>query len=216
MSVQFKTIIFDLDGTLLNTIEDIADSVNYALKECGFPERTYEEVQGFVGNATNYLLSKSVPANTPKDQTEECTRIYKNHYRSNMDNKTAPYDNILDMLKKLKDNNYKIAVVSNKFDSAVKELCKKYFSDYIEVAIGESGDNRRKPAPDTVFAAIKELGSDKEECIYVGDSDVDVQTAHNTGIPCIGVTWGFRGREVLVNAGADYIIDTPSEIFDIL
>lgn len=214
--MNYNTVIFDLDGTLLNTLEDIADSTNYALRKCGFPERTIEEVNSFIGNGTNHLIANAVPTATPKEKLEECTRIYRNHYSSNSDNKTAPYPGILEILSQLKDNNYKLAVVSNKFDSAVKELCKKYFKDYLEIAIGESPLIQRKPAPDTLFEAMKQLGASKEECIYVGDSDVDVKTAHNAGIPCIGVAWGFRGRSLLEAEGADYIIDTPEEIFEAL
>lgn len=214
--MKYNTIIFDLDGTLLNTLEDIRDSVNYALKECGFPKRSLEEINSFVGNGTNYLLEKSVPINTPKDELDNCTDIYRNYYKNNMVNKTAPYNGILEMLNKLKEDGYKLAVVSNKFDSAVKILCKKYFSEFLEVSIGESSSVRRKPAPDTVFKAMKELDSKRNDCIYVGDSDVDVKTAHNVGIECIGVSWGFRGREVLEREGADYIIDKPKDIYNIV
>ena len=214
--MKYNTIIFDLDGTLLNTLVDIKDSVNYALKKCEFPKRSVEEINTFVGNGTNVLIKKSVPANTPKDELDNCTEIYRKHYKNNMTNKTAPYDGILEMLKKLKDDGYKLAVVSNKFNSAVKTLCKKYFSEFLEVAIGENSNVKRKPAPDTVFEAMKELDSKKKDCIYVGDSDVDVNTAHNAGIECIGVSWGFRGREVLDKEGADYIIDRPKEIYNII
>ena len=133
-----------------------------------------------------------------------------------MYNKTAPYDGILDMLKELRTRGIKTAVVSNKFDLAVKELCRKYFGDLIEIAIGESENVRKKPAPDSVLRAIRELGSNKENCIYSGDSDVDVHTAKNTGIDCIGVTWGFRDRELLEEEGAKYIIDKPSEYIEII
>ncbi len=214
--MRYNTVIFDLDGTLLSTLDDIRDSANYALRECGFSERSLEEINNFVGNGTNYLMAKAVPENTPKDKLEECTKIYRNHYANNIDNKTAPYKGIMEMLEKMKDKGFKMAVVSNKFDSAVKDLCKKYFSDFLTVAIGESPEIKRKPAPDTLYEAMKQLNSSKEDCIYVGDSDVDVNTAHNAGIPCIGVDWGFRGRQVLEDEGADYIIDRPDEIFDIL
>lgn len=214
--MKYNTIIFDLDGTLLNTIEDIKDSVNYALDKCGFPKRSLEEINSFVGNGTDYLIEKAVPSNTKKNKLSNCTQIYRKHYKTNMDNKTAPYEGILEMIKKLKGDGYKLAVVSNKFDFAVKTLCKKYFSEFLEVAIGESSSIKRKPAPDTVFKAMKELDSKKEVCIYVGDSDVDVKTAHNVGIECIGVSWGFRGRQVLEKEGADYIIDRPEEIYNII
>lgn len=216
MDMKYNTIIFDLDGTLLYTLEDIADSTNYALRKCGFPERSLKEINSFIGNGTNHLIAKAVPANTSKDQLEECIQVYRDHYFLNSANKTAPFDGILDMLGQLRNENYKLAVVSNKFDQAVKDLCKKYFSNYLKIAIGESPLIQRKPAPDTVFAAMKELGSNKEECIYVGDSEVDVKTAHNAGIPCIGVSWGFRGASLLEKEGANYIINSPNEIFQVL
>lgn len=214
--MKYNTIIFDLDGTLLNTIVDIKDSVNYALDKCGFPKRSLDEINSFVGNGTDDLIKKAVPSNTTKDELSNCTQIYRKHYKNNMDNKTTPYDGILEMITKLKDDGYKLAVVSNKFDSAVKTLCKKYFFDFLEVAIGESSSVKRKPAPDTVFEAMKELDSKKEDCVYVGDSDVDVNTAHNAGIECIGVSWGFRGRQVLEKEGANYVIDRPEEIYNII
>lgn len=195
--MKYNTVIFDLDGTLLDTLADLGDAVNYSLGKMGFPERSYREIRSFLGNGTRQLLKQSVPENTPDDVFEECLKIYLEYYPDNLDNKTAPFDGIVDTLQELKENNYKIAVVSNKFDSAVKELCKKYFSDYLEVAIGETKQIKRKPAPDTVFEAMKQLDAKVEECVYVGDSEVDVQTSQNVGIPCIGVTWGFRDRDVL-------------------
>lgn len=214
--MKINTIIFDLDGTLLSTLDDIKDSTNFALRKCGFPERSLEEVNSFVGHGTNYLIGKAVPQDTPSHKIDECNKIYRQHYKGNKDNKTAPYNGIMDILEKMHNKNYKLAIVSNKFDSAVKELGEKYFSEYMDVAIGESSAIKRKPAPDSIYAAMEELGSSKEETIYVGDSEVDVMAAHNAGLPCIGVSWGFRGRQVLKDEGADYIIDTPDEIFDIL
>jgi phosphoglycolate phosphatase len=133
-----------------------------------------------------------------------------------MQNKTGPYDGIMELLQYLDKNNYKLAIVSNKFDSAVKELAKHYFDDLISVAIGESPDVKRKPAPDSILTAIRLLGSDKNKSLYVGDSETDVQTAKNAGIPCVGVTWGFRTRETLKNEGADYLIDEPKELLSLI
>lgn len=214
--MKYNTVIFDLDGTLLDTLVDLADAVNYSLVKMGFPERTYKEIGRFLGNGTRQLLKQSVPENTPEDVFEECLKIYLDYYPNNLANKTAPYDGIIETLDKLKESDYKIAVVSNKFDSAVKELCEKYFSDYLEVAIGETKEIKRKPAPDTVYEAMKQLDANKEECVYVGDTEVDVQTSKNAGIPCIGVTWGFRDREVLEKEGAKYIVDKPEEILEVL
>jgi phosphoglycolate phosphatase len=169
-----------------------------------------------VGNGSRRLIERAVPAGTTKEDCDKCLDIYGKHYVRNMQNKTRPYDGILDLLKELKDKNYKLAIVSNKFDASVKALCKEHYDEYIKVAIGESQHVARKPAPDSVFTAMKELDSKGEESIYIGDSDVDVHTAHNAGLKCVGVTWGFRNREVLLNAEADYIIDEPMELVEIL
>jgi phosphoglycolate phosphatase len=209
---MINTVIFDLDGTLLNTLHDLTDSVNYALEQFGFPLRSVEEIRQFVGNGVKVLLDLAVPNNTPPEITHECLNLYKVHYNTNMQNKTKPYEGILDLLHNLKEMGIKLAVVSNKYDAAVKSLCKDYYSDYIIIAIGESSEVAKKPAPDSVYTALSKLDSVKEEAIYVGDSEVDVRTAHNAGVPCIGVTWGFRSREVLSREGAEMIIDTPSEL----
>lgn len=214
--MKYNTVIFDLDGTLLNTLEDLTDSVNFALDKFNFPKRTIEEIRIFVGNGVKVLMDRAVPAGTAPEITEQCLSTYRRHYSENLQNKTKPYDGILDLLAELKLRNFKIAVVSNKFDAAVKELCSQYYGNYIHVAIGESAGVAKKPAPDSVFNALEQLKSKKEETIYVGDSDVDVHTAHNAALKCVGVTWGFRDRDVLSNEGADYIIDKPMELIDIL
>lgn len=213
---MIDTVIFDLDGTLLNTLEDLKDSTNFALNKFGYPQRTLDEVRQFVGNGVRKLIERAIPDGSSNPDCEECLKTFKEHYAKNMYNKTAPYQGIIDMLLQLKENGIKTAVVSNKFDLAVKELCKKYFGELIEIAIGESENVRKKPAPDSVLKAIKELNSNIKNCIYAGDSDVDVQTAQNTGIECIGVTWGFRDRSLLKKEGAQYIIDTPDEFIKII
>lgn len=213
---NYDTIIFDLDGTLLNTLDDLADSVNFALCMHGFPERTIFEIRSFVGNGIARLIELSIPRGMENPKYNECLKDFKLHYSNNMNNKTAPYEGIMELLKRLSHDNYKTAIVSNKFDGAVKKLNKIYFEEYIDVAIGESENISRKPAPDTVFKAIEELGSNRASAIYVGDSEVDVKTAKNAGIPCIGAAWGFRGRDVLESKGADYVIDRPEEILDII
>lgn len=214
--MNFKTVIFDLDGTLLNTLDDLANSANFALSEFNFPQRTRDEVRQFVGNGVRLLIERAVPVGTTEHTVDECLEIFRDHYENHKNDNTKPYDGILHTLSKLKEAGVKMAVVSNKYDLAVKELCAPFFSSVIDVAIGERENVRRKPAPDSVFEALKTLGANKESAIYVGDSDVDVQTAANAGIPCIGVTWGFRDREVLENAGAQYIIDKPEEILDLV
>jgi phosphoglycolate phosphatase len=211
---KFDTVIFDLDGTLLNTLDDLADSVNYIMKQYGFPERSVAEVRSFVGNGVARLIERCIPDGKANPQFEECLTGYRRHYSDNMLNKTCPYEGIMDLLAQFSQDNFKLAIVSNKYDSAVKALNKIYFEKYIKVAIGESEAIAGKPAPDTVFKALEELGSAAERAVYVGDSEVDVLTAKNSGLVCAGVTWGFRDREALT--GADFIIDKPLEILRII
>jgi len=214
--MKYNTIIFDLDGTLLNTLDDLKDSLNYALSKHGYETKTLEEVRRFVGNGVQKLIQRAMPEQATDEEIQKCLSTFKEHYETNMQNKTRPYDGIKELLTELKNNNYKMAIVSNKFDAAVKALVKDYFGDLIDVAIGESATIKRKPAPDSVFAALKEVGSDIKDAIFVGDSETDVQTAKNAGLPCVGVTWGFRTRDILINEGADYIIDTPDELLEII
>lgn len=213
---NYDTIIFDLDGTLLNTLEDLKDSVNFALCMHGFPKRDISEIRSFVGNGVARLIKLSIPEEVENLKYQECLKDFKQHYSNNMNNKTGAYEGIMELLKKLHDEDYRMAIVSNKFDGAVKKLNRMYFDKYIDIAIGESEGVLKKPAPDTVFKAIEELGSTKSSSIYVGDSEVDVKTAENAGIPCIGAAWGFRGRDVLKAEDADYIVDKPNEILKII
>ena len=209
---MIKAVIFDLDGTLLNTLEDLKESTNFALAYFGYPTRSLEEVRNFVGNGVRKLIERAVPKDC--SNTEECLEIFKKNYSENMYNHTKPYNGILEILKNLHQENLKIGVVSNKFDAAVKDLCQKYFGDLVDIAIGQNDDVPKKPAPKGVLKAMKILGSDKTSTLYAGDSDVDVQTAKNANLPCIGVTWGFRDRENL--EGANFIIDCPDEILEIV
>lgn len=210
------TILFDLDGTLLNTLEDIADGVNYALRKLEFPERSLQEIRQFVGNGVAMLIRRAVPAGTSQELIDTCLKLNKEYYSAHVNEKTEPYEGILPLLSELRKKGFKIGVVSNKYDSAVKDLCRLFFSGLAEVAVGNMPGVPTKPAPDCVYTAIKELGSVRENTIFVGDSDVDVQTAHNAGLKCIGVSWGFRGRAFLEREGADIVIDTPEELPEIL
>lgn len=213
---RFDTVIFDLDGTLLDTLADLADSVNFALAAYGFPARTVQEVRSFVGNGVARLMELAVPAGRENSQYEACLADFRKHYSANMQNKTEAYAGIMETLAQLKAGQYKMAIVSNKFDAAVKELNSVYFAEYIQVAIGEASGVAKKPAPDTVFKAMQELGASKGSTVYIGDSEVDVKTAKNAGVTCIGVTWGFRDRAVLEEAGADYIVDTTAALLPII
>lgn len=211
-----KAVIFDLDGTLLNTLDDLADSTNYALSEFGYPTRTIDEVRQFVGNGVAKLIERAIPEGKNNPNFEKCLAIFKENYAQNMYNKTAPYNGIIEMLSNLKSKGIKIAVVSNKFDLAVKELCKKYFEGFIDFAAGENEAQgiKKKPAPDTVISVLKEFNFASEDAVYVGDSDVDIMTAKNSKMPCISVTWGFRDEKFLLENGATILINAPSEIYN--
>lgn len=211
-----KAVIFDLDGTLLNTLDDLADSTNYALSKFGYPIRTIEEVRQFVGNGVAKLIERAIPDGKNNPNFEKCLSIFKENYAQNMYNKTAPYNGIIEMLSNLKSKGIKIAVVSNKFDLAVKELCKKYFEGFIDFAAGENEAQgiKKKPAPDTVISVLNEFNFAPEDAVYVGDSDVDIMTAKNSKMPCISVTWGFRDKKFLLENGATILINAPSEIYN--
>lgn len=211
-----KAVIFDLDGTLLNTLDDLADSTNYALSRFGYPTRTIEEVRQFVGNGVAKLIERAIPEGKNNPNFEKCLAIFKENYAQNMYNKTAPYNGIIEMLSNLKSKGIKIAVVSNKFDLAVKELCKKYFEGFIDFAAGENEAQgiKKKPAPDTVISVLNEFNLAPEDAVYVGDSDVDIMTAKNSKMSCISVTWGFRDEKFLLENGATILINAPSEIYN--
>lgn len=213
---MIDTIIWDLDGTLLDTLQDLTDSVNFALKENSLPLRNATEIRRFLGNGIRNLLQQSVPENTPDDTFEQTFETFRNYYKFHCQEKTCPYDGIIAVLSLLKERNYKMAIVSNKVDDAVKELNKKFFNQYISVAIGEKDGLKRKPAPDMVFKAIEELGSKSENTVYIGDSEVDFETAKNAGIPCISVLWGFRDKSFLVERGAKNFATHPLDIMTLL
>ena len=188
-------ILFDLDGTLLDTLEDLLDATNYALAVHGFPGRTLPELRRFVGNGAYNQMRLSVPEGTGSETIQAVLDTYKPYYTEHCQIKTKPYDGILEMLAVLKER-YPIAIVSNKPDAAVKALCAKYFPGYY--ALGETADCPRKPAADMVFKAMAAIGV--EQCVYVGDSEVDVRTAKNAGVPCVSVLWGFRDKEDMPDA----------------
>lgn len=214
--MKYRAVIFDLDGTLLNTLGDLADSVNAVLRENHMPCRTIEEVQAFVGNGVAALVRRALPVGTERETQERCLARFKEYYAEHMAEKTAPYEGILPLLDRLKAEGYGIAVVSNKFDGAVRSLCRHYFGARVDVAVGESETRRAKPAPDSVLHAMQTLGVAPEECVYVGDSDVDIQTAAYAGIACISVCWGFRSRDQLKQAGATHTASTLPELYRLL
>ena len=211
---SFDTYIFDLDGTLLDTLGDLAASVNHALRTHGLPEHSIDDVRRFVGNGVRKLMERAVPDGAANPLFDETFATFRQYYMAHSLDTTRPYEGIPETLEALKARGCHLAVVSNKMMAATQELCHHFFPDTIEVAIGEdeAAGIRRKPAPDTVFAALKALGVGKEDAVYVGDSDVDIQTARNAGIPCISVLWGFRDRDFLLQNGAETFISTPSEL----
>ena len=211
-----EAVIFDLDGTLLNTLYDLTDSVNHALEQYGQPKRSLEEVRSFVGNGIRNLMLLAVPDGAENPVFEELFAFFREYYKTHCNIKTASYEGILPLMEELKQRHIKMAIVSNKIDSGVKELNDIHFSEYVEVAIGEREGISRKPAPDSVNEALRILAVDKSHAVYVGDSDVDIQTANNVGIGCVSVTWGFRDEAFLKEQGAEILINHPLELLDYL
>ena len=211
---MYKTYIFDLDGTLLDTLSDLAAAVNYALRTHGMPEHSIDDVRRFVGNGVRKLMERAIPDGAANPQFDETFATFRQYYMAHSLDTTRPYEGIPEALAALKARGCRLAVVSNKMMAATQELCQHFFPDTIEVAIGENEAEgiRKKPAPDTVFATLKALGVGKEGAVYVGDSDVDIETARNSGLPCISVLWGFRDRDFLIQHGAKTFISDPGNL----
>lgn len=210
--MKYEAVLFDMDGTTVNSINDMHFCVNAAMEHFSMPGRTLEEVTAFVGNGAKRLIELAVPAGTGEEKAAEVLAYYKDFYNRHCRVRTEPYDGILPLLDALRSVGIKTAIVSNKPDPTVKELCAAFFAGRLDCAAGESADIRRKPAPDMVDKAISEMGAEKARCVYVGDSEVDIDTARNAGIDCISVTWGFRTRERLEEAGAAILIDSVEEL----
>ncbi len=213
--MKYKYIIWDLDGTLLNTIEDLHNSVNFALAQEGLPQRTLKQTTKSVGNGIRLLISRSVPGGEENPAIERVFAAFKAHYAENCLNLTRPYDGVPEMLQSLKAQGARMAVVSNKIDFAVKDLRDRFFP-WLDIAMGETEGIARKPAPDMVFKAMEELGAVPEETVFIGDSEVDVETAKNAGLDCIALLWGFREREELEAAGAVTFAGTAEELLRML
>lgn len=212
---EFDTYIFDLDGTLLNTLEDLARSCNYALRVNGLPERTVDEVRRFVGNGVRLLMVRAIPDGDRNPKFDKAFADFKAHYLEHGQDHTSPYPGIMQLLKDLRDGGKKVGVVSNKFDAATKDLCRHYFDGLYDVAIGEKEKEgiHKKPAPDTVNEALRQMNATADGAVYIGDSDVDIETARNSHMPCISVLWGFRSRDFLVEHGATTFANEPNDIF---
>ena len=213
---MIRAVIFDLDGTLLDTLDDLTAAVNHALQSCGFPQRTRDEVRAFIGNGVIRLMQRAVPQGTAQPEFDRCFALFREHYLSHMNDRTRAFDGILPLLGELKRRGVKSAVVSNKLQAGVVGLCNTYFTDSVDCAVGVADESERKPNPVNVLRAMQTLGVSPEETLCVGDSEVDVQTAENAGLRCVGATWGYRSRETLLQAGAWRLIDTPQALLPLL
>ena len=211
-----QAIIFDLDGTLLNTLDDLYSSVNHALAQFNLPVRSKWEVRSYLGNGVRRLVEHALPERCDPNLTEKVFNEFRTYYLEHSLDCTQPYEGIIAMLKQCKTKGLKTAIVSNKLNLAVQDLHQRFFTDCIDVAIGETPDVKRKPAPDMVKKAIELLGCKHDEAVYVGDSEVDLATAHNASLPCIAVSWGFRDKDFLIEQGAKTIIDSPSELLNVI
>ena len=215
--MNFKVALFDLDGTVLNTLDDLADAVGAVLAANGMPSRTRDEIRSFVGNGIAKLIARSVPSGTDTATIDKVVAEFKAYYAAHCADKTAPYAGVLEMLAALREKGVRTAVVSNKADFAVQPLVKQYFGDLFDMALGEDVEKRpAKPAPDMVRHVLETLGAKAADAVYIGDSDVDVLTAQNAGLACIAVTWGFRDRECLEAAGATVFANTPTELQNLI
>ena len=210
--MRIKAIIWDLDGTLLNTLDDLAASVNFALAQNGLPARTREEVRQFVGNGTAKLIERAVPQGTDEERMRRVHESFLEHYAEHNQDRTRPYDGILPLLDELIALGVQHAIVSNKIDFAVQALSRTYFGDRMRVAVGDDPSRKKKPAPDSVLEAMRQMDVSARETLYVGDSDVDVLTAKNAGVACCAVSWGFRDERCLLAAGAEHICATPEAL----
>lgn len=215
---MINTVVFDLDGTLLDTLADLAASTNYALRSYAMPERTIEQVRMMVGNGVAKLIERAVPTGTPVEMTAEVLDCFRRHYVAHCMEATKLYDGIEAALHQLRGLGYRLAIVSNKLQGGVDELWRHYFADTIDTAVGEreSEGIRKKPAPDMVELALNQLHATREEAVYVGDSDVDIATAKAAGLPCISVLWGFRDKDFLTQHGATHFAKEPREIAEII
>mgnify|MGYP001630641195 FL=1 len=209
---EFETYVFDLDGTLLETLKDLAASTNFALRQYDMPEHSIEDVRMFVGNGVKKLMERAIPNGLDNPKFEEVYATFRQHYLNHNLDTTKPYDGIPELLRELKGRGKKLAIVSNKFYAATQDLARHFFPDTIEVAIGERENIKKKPAPDTVVEALRQLGVSKEGAVYIGDSDVDIMTARNSGLPCASVLWGFRDKEFLLEHGATFFAEKPEDL----
>ena len=214
--MKYQAVLFDMDGTVLDTLDDLCDSINHSLAEFSLPQVSREHVRQCLGNGAAFLVSHSIPAGSSPELEADVLAFYKPWYDAHCLIKTAPYEGILPMMQSLKEQGLRLAIISNKPDRAVQELSDAFFPGLLELSVGESPSVRRKPAPDTVLTAASQIGLSVDQCVYVGDSEVDLQTARNAGMDCISVTWGFRDETQLIEAGASVLVRTPEDLESLL
>ena len=214
--MKYQAVLFDMDGTVLDTLDDLCDSINHSLAEFSLPQVSREHVRQCLGNGAAFLVSHSIPAGSSPELEADVLAFYKPWYDAHCLIKTAPYEGILPMMQSLKEQGLRLAIISNKPDRAVQELSDAFFPGLLELSVGESPSVRRKPAPDTVLTAASQIGLSVDQCVYVGDSEVDLETARNAGMDCISVTWGFRDEAQLIEAGASVLVRTPEELESLL
>ena len=213
---MYKAVLFDMDGTVLDTVGDLTDAINVSLEKFGFPARSQEEVKSFLGKGPAHFVNCAVPEGTDEKTRQQVLAFYEPYYDSHCQIKTAPYPGVLELLKTLKARSVKLAVISNKQEPAVKALAEQHFDGLLELSVGTSPRIRCKPDPSAVLAALAELGVEKSETLYVGDMDVDLNTARNAGIDCVGVSWGFLGRKKLEALGAEHIVDNTEQLLEFI
>lgn len=214
--MKYELAIFDMDGTILNTLDDLTDSLNYALVQSGYPKRTVREVKSFVGNGIRKLIERGAPEGTSENSMQNVHKRFTEYYKAHCTDKTRPYNGITELLMNLRKKGIRTAVVSNKADFAVHELCRQYFDGMFDMDMGEMQGIKKKPAPDMVNKVLAGLSVRRNKAVYIGDSDVDIATARNASIDLICVDWGFRDRDFLYKCGADIIVSAPSDILNIM
>lgn len=210
--MKYKLAIFDMDGTILDTLEDLCDCTNYVLRMYNLPERSIEEIRHFLGNGIRKLIERAVPEGTTVEIVDQVFDTFKVYYKDHCAIKTRPYDGINDVIKKIRDNGIITAVVSNKADFAVGILCEDYFKGLFDFSVGDKEGQRRKPYPDGVLSVLDRFGIDKKDAVYIGDSEVDFQTAQNAELDVIMVGWGFRDEEFILSQGAEFVVKKPEEL----
>lgn len=216
MKPKYEAVIWDMDGTILDTLEDLHDSTCHILNQNNLPSISIKETRSYLGNGAYHLIEMACPKGTNKETIEKIFEEYKPYYASHCEIKTKPYDGILEVMNTLKAKGIKQAIVSNKPDDAVRILSDKYFTGLADYSIGDSPERNKKPAPDSVFKALEALNVSKEKAVYIGDSEVDLMTAKNSEMDCITVLWGFRDKEDLIEQGASTFADKPNDILEIL